>query len=134
MSRKGTLASMPVSQEGVATAAIDISRLDLATNGDRELAREVLGLFLQQAEQVLTLIDAGPPAEEAHIAVHALRGAALALGLPIVAATADPLEAEYGALIAGQNRVSEAGIVQLTADFRIAVEQACAEIRALAFR
>ncbi|GJD36548.1 Hpt domain-containing protein [Methylobacterium aerolatum] len=73
---------------------IDRSALDAQTGGDRELAREVLGLFAAECRSLLHAaadVRAGPVARAD--AAHTLKGAAAGIGAARVRALADVAEA-----------------------------------------
>lgn len=72
---------------------LDLVHLDRHTLGNRDLAREVLGLFARQAEQLRhRLGEEGDPAERAR-AVHTIKGSARGIGAWKVAEAAETMEA-----------------------------------------
>jgi HPt (histidine-containing phosphotransfer) domain-containing protein len=75
------------------TDAIDRAHLAAQTFGDSALAREVLGLFREQADPLLQALAASSGAARADIA-HRLKGSALAIGAFDLAAAAASLEAK----------------------------------------
>ncbi len=70
---------------------IDLKHLEDATFGDRDLQREVVGLFETQAVKLLHTIREGSGKERAE-AAHALKGAARGIGANAVAAEAENIE------------------------------------------
>jgi HPt (histidine-containing phosphotransfer) domain-containing protein len=96
--------------------AIDLSFLDRVTFRDRLLAREVLGLFSQQAEILLTVIAEAGDERTRHEAAHKLKGSARGVGAFDVARAAEEIEAakdstEFGNALAHLTiRVTEARI------------------------
>ena len=62
------------------TGAVDFDHLERYAAGDRTLVEEVLGLFRQQADLWLPLLDPAGPAEGWRDAAHALKGSALGVG------------------------------------------------------
>jgi len=79
----GTMAKM---------GAIDLSFLDRVTFRDRSLAREVLVLFGQQADSLLTLITDAEDERARHEAAHKLKGSARGVGAFDVARAAEEIE------------------------------------------
>ncbi|BCH24678.1 histidine kinase [Mesorhizobium sp. L-8-10] len=61
------------------TRPIDLAHLSRQTLGDREIEREVLDLFVQQAVSVCDQLGAASPVERLRLA-HALKGAARGVG------------------------------------------------------
>lgn len=73
---------------------IDRDHLAAQTFGDADLAREVLGLFVEQCRRLVPAIaEAGRPAGERADLAHTLKGAALGIGAVRVAALAGIVEA-----------------------------------------
>lgn len=72
---------------------IDMPHLSRQTMGDRDLEREVLGLFLEQMQAVRRQIDNANPKERISLA-HALKGSARGVGAFAIADCAAILEAE----------------------------------------
>jgi hypothetical protein len=70
----------------------DTSHLGRYTLGDMALEKELLGLFRVQARLQLDLISSATCAGDFGISVHALKGAALALGAWSIARTTSELE------------------------------------------
>ena len=62
------------------TGAVDFEHLERYAAGDAALIEEVLGLFRQQAELWLPLLDPAGPDQTWRDAAHALKGAALGVG------------------------------------------------------
>ena len=62
------------------TGAVDFAHLERYAAGDAALIEEVLGLFSQQAELWVPLLDPAGPAESWRDAAHALKGSALGVG------------------------------------------------------
>ncbi|MFK8250817.1 Hpt domain-containing protein [Ancylobacter terrae] len=98
-----------------APVTLDRSQLERSTGGDVQLSREVLGIFLAHADRVVGEMGTARTADDARIAVHGLRGAALAVGAVEVACTAAALES---ALAGGT------ADARLAADFTAAVAAA----------
>ena len=71
----------------------DADHLRRYTLGDTALERELLGLFRAQARLQLDLISAAGCAGDFSASVHALKGAALAMGATDIAKTTAKLEA-----------------------------------------
>lgn len=73
------------------SAPLDTAMLLRQTGGDLHLAREVLGLFVTQAQTVKQdLLQGGSETSAADL--HRLKGSALAVGAASIAACADALE------------------------------------------
>lgn len=62
------------------TGAIDFAHLDRFTAGDAALTEEVLGLFREQVELWLRVLDPALPDQSWKDAAHTLKGAALGVG------------------------------------------------------
>lgn len=74
------------------TDAIDLEHLGRMTGGDRQLERELFGLFDRQASTLLERMRAADPASVAALA-HTLKGSALGVGAFAVAEAASAAEA-----------------------------------------
>ncbi len=99
--------------------AIDPAELEAQTDGDAELAREVLELFAGQCRSILPrLADPALPREQRADLAHTLKGSAAGVGAVHVRALADAAETR---LRAG------AGAVPVD-DLAAAVARALAEI------
>jgi HPt (histidine-containing phosphotransfer) domain-containing protein len=72
--------------------AIDIAVLERATFGDPALAREVLKLFSDRAEKLLSRIAGAADVRTRREAAHGLKGAALGVGAVAVAEAAAEME------------------------------------------
>ena len=70
--------------------AIDVAHLTRVTLGERELAREVLGMFLEQSSSLMMQLAQGA-AGNADVA-HRLKGAAKAIGAFAVVDAAEDVE------------------------------------------
>lgn len=77
--------------DGAARTALDRAHLERMTFGDQPLAREVLELFLGQAQTLMAGLDRAPPAAVA-AAAHRLKGSARGIGAWGVAAAAEAVE------------------------------------------
>jgi HPt (histidine-containing phosphotransfer) domain-containing protein len=77
--------------------AIDFEHLDRQTDGDRELAGELLSLFSEQCARHLQTIQGDGDAGTRRDAAHTLRGAAQAIGAWRVAEAAATIENQLGA-------------------------------------
>lgn len=73
--------------------AIDLAMLERATVGDTALAREVLTLFSERAEQLVAELAGAADARTRREAAHGLKGAALGVGAIAVAEAASEVEA-----------------------------------------
>ncbi|MCO5163467.1 MAG: histidine kinase [Mesorhizobium sp.] len=73
------------------TRPVDLVHLARQTLGDRDLEREVLALFVQQATMVRERISAANASERKFLA-HGLRGSAAGIGAFAVAKTASEIE------------------------------------------
>ena len=62
------------------TGAVDFGHLETYAAHDAELIEEVLGLFRQQAELWMPMLDPAAPSEGWRDAAHALKGSALGVG------------------------------------------------------
>ena len=62
------------------TGAVDFAHLETYAAHDAALIEEVLGLFRQQAELWMPMLDPAAPAEGWRDAAHALKGSALGVG------------------------------------------------------
>lgn len=74
-----------------ASRPVDLSHLSRQTMGDRDLEREVLKLFLQQATAVRNQIGNATP-KERHMLAHGLKGSARGIGAFAVAECAGQIE------------------------------------------
>jgi HPt (histidine-containing phosphotransfer) domain-containing protein len=72
--------------------AIDVAFLDRVTFSDRALAREVLVMFDQQADSLLTVITSAESTRMRLEIAHRLKGAARAVGAFSVARAAEEVE------------------------------------------
>ena len=77
------------------TGAVDFGHLETYAAGDMDLVEEVLGLFRQQAELWLPLLDPAGSSQGWRDAAHTLKGTALGVGAFALAETC--AEAEAGA-------------------------------------
>ena len=71
---------------------LDLVHLARQTFGDRELERELLGLFEAQCRRLLPVLARAAGFEDRAHAAHTLKGAARAVGAWRVAAVADEFE------------------------------------------
>jgi HPt (histidine-containing phosphotransfer) domain-containing protein len=60
--------------------AVDFAHLETYVAGDRAIAREVLGLFSDQARTVLKTLNPAMPDEDWRNTAHSLKGSALSIG------------------------------------------------------
>ncbi|WP_187971868.1 Hpt domain-containing protein [Aquibium microcysteis] len=72
---------------------VDLAHLSRQTMGDRDLEREVLSLFLHQAQVVGDRLE-GATVQERVLLAHGLKGSARGIGAFRVADIADRLESE----------------------------------------
>ncbi len=79
------------------TGAIDAEGLLANAGGDPELADEVLGLFAEQAELWLRLLDDAEGADGFRDAAHSLKGTALGVAASAMAEACARAEAQAGA-------------------------------------
>lgn len=79
--------SPPLAPEG---PALDIGHLERMTLGERELEREVLALFAQQAEDLLRRLEKLP--REGWSLAHTLKGSARGIGAFAVAEASGEVE------------------------------------------
>jgi HPt (histidine-containing phosphotransfer) domain-containing protein len=79
--------SPPLAPDG---PAIDIDHLVSMTLGERDLEREVLGLFARQSAELLARLERLP--REGAALAHTLKGSARGIGAFAVAQAADELE------------------------------------------
>lgn len=86
-------AASPRADSGLRTP-IDHVHLARYTMGNRQLEREVLGLFADQAPETLAALDAAHCAKSWHLAAHTLKGSARAVGAWELAAAAEDAEAQ----------------------------------------
>lgn len=89
---------------------IDMAHLSRQTMGDRELEREVLNLFLQQAASLQAEI-AGAPTDQRAALAHKLKGSARGVGAFAIAECAEAIErdpADPKVLGLLQRRIDEA--------------------------
>jgi HPt (histidine-containing phosphotransfer) domain-containing protein len=80
-------------QPGQHPSWIDLGQLRRHTQDDRALESELLGLFRVQARLQLNVISIARKPADYRLAIHSLKGAALAIGAKPIAATAAELEA-----------------------------------------
>ena len=78
------------------TGAVDFAHLEAYAAGDADLVGEVLGLFRQQAELWLPLLDPTGPADSWRDAAHTLKGSALGVGAFALAQACAEAEAQAG--------------------------------------
>ena len=91
--RSGSGKRQPMKMDEKRRAEVfDIDHLRRYTLGDIALENELLGLFRAQARLQLDLIAAAACAEDFSAYVHALKGAALAMGATEIAETTAKLE------------------------------------------
>ncbi len=76
------------------SGAVDFAHLESYAAGDMDLVDEVLGLFGEQAQMWLPLLDPSGPAQGWRDAAHTLKGSALGVGAFALARTCDEAEAE----------------------------------------
>jgi HPt (histidine-containing phosphotransfer) domain-containing protein len=72
---------------------VDLAHLSRQTMGDRDLEREVLSLFLHQAQVVGDRLEGASPQERVLLA-HGLKGSARGIGAFRVADIADAVESD----------------------------------------
>ena len=72
--------------------AVDFGYLERYAGGDQALVDEVLGLFREQAEIWLKLLDPAAPADAWRDAAHSLKGSALGVGAFALADECDAAE------------------------------------------
>jgi len=72
---------------------VDLAHLARQTMGDRDLEREVLAMFLHQAQVVGDRMEGATPQERSLLA-HGLKGSARGIGAFRVADTADSVESD----------------------------------------
>ena len=100
----------PASRDG----AIDLAHLSRMTLGERTLEREVLALFIRQAEILQQRMDVASPAISA-AAAHTIKGSAVGIGAWRVARAAEAVEQSSaveltGALDALNAAIAEASV------------------------
>ena len=78
------------------SGAVDFAYLETYAAGDEALIEEVLGLFRQQAELWLPLLDPQGPDEGWRDAAHTLKGSALGVGAFVLAEACSTAEVEAG--------------------------------------
>ena len=104
------------------TGAVDFAHLEAYAAGDVDLVDEVLGLFGEQAQMWLPLLDPAGPPEGWRDAAHTLKGSALGVGACVLAQACDAAEAEAS---------PEAGLRSLQLDrIRTALDAALHDIAA----
>ena len=79
------------------TGAVDFSYLERYAGGDPALVEEVLGLFREQAEIWMRLLDPGAEHDAWRDAAHSLKGSALGIGAFGMASCCESAEREPGA-------------------------------------
>jgi HPt (histidine-containing phosphotransfer) domain-containing protein len=79
------------------TGAVDFAYLERYAAGDASLIDEVLGLFREQAEIWVRLLDPGEAAEAWRDAAHSLKGSALGIGAFALADECEAAERASGA-------------------------------------
>ena len=79
------------------TGAVDFAHLDRYAAGDAALVEEVLGLFREQAELWLPLLDPAADGGAWRDAAHSLKGSALGIGARELADRCQVAEQEPGA-------------------------------------
>jgi HPt (histidine-containing phosphotransfer) domain-containing protein len=99
---------------------IDLEHLRQSTLGNSDLAREVLGLFADQAARVLLQLASLPP--DADALAHTLKGSARAIGAFGVAEAASALERAIR---------DGATVAQALADLKQAVTSALAAVETI---
>jgi HPt (histidine-containing phosphotransfer) domain-containing protein len=94
----------------------DADHLRRYTLGDKALEKELLGLFRAQARLQIDLISAAACEADFSASVHALKGAALAMGATDIAETTARLEAvDFEADPTGRQRLVERLRMQVAA-------------------
>jgi HPt (histidine-containing phosphotransfer) domain-containing protein len=94
----------------------DTDHLRRYTLGDTALEKELLGLFRAQARLQFDLIAAAASASDFSASVHALKGAALAMGATGIAETTAKLESvDFEADLAERKRLVERLRMQVAA-------------------
>jgi hypothetical protein len=104
------------------TGAVDFSYLEGYAAGDSALVEEVLGLFREQAEIWVKLLDPAAADEAWRDAAHSLKGSALGIGAGPLARHCEAAERAEGADI-GQRTV-------LLGHIRLALDATLADIAA----
>jgi HPt (histidine-containing phosphotransfer) domain-containing protein len=79
------------------TGAVDFDYLERYAGGDQALVEEVLGLFREQAELWLRLLDPAAADEAWRDAAHSLKGSSLGIGAFTLAGHCESAEKEAGA-------------------------------------
>jgi len=74
------------------SSSIDLPHLSRQTLGDRDLEREILSMFVRQADEIVKSLPGLPPAERAALA-HRLAGSARGIGAFALADCATGVEA-----------------------------------------
>jgi HPt (histidine-containing phosphotransfer) domain-containing protein len=96
---------------------IDLVHLARQTLGDRDLEREVLGLFVAQARSVLDMLMVASDQRRRMELAHTLKGSARSIGAWRVAAQAEACEA----MISASDASWRAGLDTLAVSIREAV-------------
>ncbi len=96
---------------------IDLVHLARQTLGDRDLEREVLGLFVAQARSVLDMLGAARDQRQRGDLAHTLKGSARSIGAWRVAAKAEACEQ----LISANEASWRGALDELTASVREAI-------------
>ena len=100
-------------------APIDRAHLSRMTLGERELEREVLGLFDRQADLLLARMRKAEPAVAA-AAAHTLKGSARGIGAWRVGSTAEALELA-AVRPAGEYKAALAELSSAVAEAKVAI-------------
>jgi hypothetical protein len=104
---KETPSAPPASRE----EAIDLVHLSRMTLGERTLEREVLALFIRQAEILQQRMDVASPAVSA-AAAHTIKGSAVGIGAWRVARAAEAVEQSSTVEISGALDALNAAIAE----------------------
>lgn len=119
----GTALRQDAGPDAEAPAILDLRHLSAQTMGDDDLAREVLGMFFEQSNDVLRAVREAAGAQTRTDAAHLLKGAARAVGAFAVAAQAHRVE-----MLAAE--ADEDSVLEALAGLHAAVAEARAVIAA----
>jgi HPt (histidine-containing phosphotransfer) domain-containing protein len=89
------------------TGAVDFGHLESYAAGDASLIEEVLGMFREQADLWVRLLDPDGPPDGWRDAAHTLKGAALGVGAFQLANTCDAAEIAFEADPGGKSVLLE---------------------------
>jgi HPt (histidine-containing phosphotransfer) domain-containing protein len=103
-----------VPRERGAPVILDLDHLRIFTGHDRELEREVLGLFLDELPKTQAALERATTQRDWHMAAHTLKGSALGVGAGMLADAARAAETFQIATQSGRDLIFAKIITAIT--------------------